>query len=204
MKINIQRNKWLQYALIYLMLIVNQSSLYHNFLNDYNYIIVIFFLVLTLFSNKWSKHIWGFLLFLLITCLVVRLYTLGGVGVTTWFTWASMILVAYHAIKINVKQFLYRYVNLVSLMAFISLVGFLLGILFPQLFELSPFNYEIVSAWKDWKSSTDFVLYHYHAHGLFLFVLNENHLTRNCGIFTEPGIYQMILNSAIFYPIIFR
>lgn len=37
-----------------------------------------------------------------------------------------------------------------------------------------------------------------HGKGFFLFSYLEMHPTRNCGFYTEPGVYQIVLNSTLY------
>lgn len=198
MKIKIQYRKWTQYTLIYLMLVINQSQLFESFLKNYDVFILSLLLAPIVLNKKFrNQHTLLFLGFLLLCCAFTHFFV-GGVGIDMWVRWALQILIVSVAILYDKTNFLTRYVKIVVFLAAISLLGFFMCLVAPEIVkELSLIRYSVLDQ-KTWISGTKYISSPFYTYGLFLFTARENGWTRNCGIFTEPGVYQIVLNTALF------
>lgn len=204
MSLKLSKNALLQYVCIYIMLFVNQSSAFHNIYSSYALIIAVFFCFLIALKKRLDAYSIGFIALLFFFMYVVRIRTDGGVGIGAWAMWACMISTTYFTICLNRKMFIPRFIRLVYFLAIVSLICYLISLVSPEVLRniLTPYNN--ASYWRQWSNSTDYIAHSYKAYGLWFYVLNDNHITRNCGIFTEPGIYQMVLNTALFFLFFFE
>ena len=191
MKLKISKHNTAQILLIYLMLLSNQSIIYESTLKNFAVILVglvggyLFFR----YREKIVKD-YGVLLasFLFAVSMFVRLLV-GGVGILAWADWCLKIFLVVAAVRIDPERFLTNYLKLVYVLAICSIVGFLMDLIDPNLWGLiTPFSTMSVMGNK--------------LHGMFLYVTGD--LDRNRGLFTEQGVYQIVLNTAIFICAFFR
>lgn len=204
MNIKLQPSKMIHYLLIYFMITVNQSYLYENYISKYNSIIIILVFLLLMSKRKYRNlYSLTFLAFMLAAVTFERFYT-GGIGLRAWMSWAVKILVTLYAIQYNKELFITRCVKVMTFLAGVSIIGFLLSIISPGfLRSILIAHYPTTFKNVTWSSATNYIATPYYANGLLFFVFRENQM-RNCGIFTEPGVYQMILNSALFLILFFK
>lgn len=199
MKSKFQLSNMIHYILIYFMITINQSQLYKNFINRYDLSIVILMSFLLLSKRKYRDfYSFAFLAFILYAVTFIRFYS-GGVGLRAWEFWAVKILVTLYAIQYNKELFITRFIKVTTFLAGVSIIGFTLSIISPGvlrsiLLAHYPTSIQILK----WTSANNYIATPSYTHGLLFFTLRDNEMTRNCGIFTEPGVYQMILNSALF------
>lgn len=188
------------YIYIYIMLLFNQSSVFHNIISKRIEVAIGALLVTIVLTTKLYKcqlkYIAMIIAVLLAICCFVQLYT-SGVGLAAWKLWTAMLLATYLGVVANSKNMFPNYVKVVYFLAIISLVGYIGSLLFLDKLKAFLYTYQNASTWRIWIGN-DFTTHRHYAHGLFLYVINDNQNGRNCGIFTEPGVYQMILNSAMF------
>ena len=183
MKWTISKSAIKGYFLIYFMILVNQTILYESTFRPLNPIIFSLLFIFCLLHRDISsnKVIW-LIGFLLLSVIFVRL-RVGGIGIDVWLDWGIKILITYIAVKYNNRNFLTRLMNLILIIAVFSLFGFFSEMINPNI----------------WKSITPFTtqsLFGNKLSGLFLYVSGD--LKRNRSLFSEPGIYQMIINAALF------
>lgn len=190
----IRKSAVIQYFLIYLMLLIPGSCLYAKYLvsDAKYYFLIMFYVLLIVLRRKYrSKYILLFLGLLLSFTIFTRLLN-GGAGITSWLQFALCILSTQIAISADIKQFLGRWIKLVTLFALISIIFWAVFCLFPNLVNMWPaanfFTQTLGTG--DWATT-------YHGKGVLLYSYLEIHPTRNCGIYTEPGVYQIVLNSAL-------
>jgi hypothetical protein len=118
---------------------------------------------------------------------IIRM-TVGGIGMDAFTVWIVYILSASVAFDFNREKFVSRYVRLVVFMSVISLIFFVLVQINSSLaIALTPFHFIGGSDYQG-----DVIM-----HGLFLYTVNPWHITKNTSVFGEPGVYQIVLNSAI-------
>ena len=202
MKIRINYKEIIGYISIYFLLIANQSQLYSVFLYKYSFIIVVVFGVLIILK-KGIRYDYS-LVFILLLLLIVSFvrYTIGGVGINAWINWSVPILVTTYAIIYNKFTFAKRFINIVTFMAAFSLFGYLLGVFAPNIWHAISISYNTNSEVRTYTGETVYTFSWVRAHGLFFFSLPDNRVSQNHGIFTEPGIFQMVLNSALFFIVV--
>lgn len=186
-----------QYFLIYLMLLIPGSCLFAKyFLGDWKYYVLLVFYAALFVSGKKYREGYApvFALLLLVFVVVTRLITDGGAGLSAWMQFAVCLASVHFAVCCNRRMFLTRFVKLVCVFSVISLVFWLLFLVFPQLADIYPAQtYFTQSIGSDPAWAKD-----YYGKGLFLYSYLEIHPTRNCGIYTEPGVHQIVLNGALF------
>ena len=201
MRIRINIPAFRQYFLIYLMLIVNQSNFYQYFIKDNTIVAtaLLLFVLFFLLKNHCKTSVYGTGLCALMLFFVVFNRILnGGIGVIFWYEMAIKILVVVAAVLSDREHFLKRFLKTVYVMAIISFVFWIPQLLgFPiQRYLLPTIETAQYRAIYDMYGNRSIV--HETCSGLFLSSYISNAPTRNTGIYTEPGIYQMVLNSAIF------
>lgn len=195
----IKKSSILQYTALYLMLIINQTNLYMKFFDGRIVLTLILGFAAILLVKARKRCISGFvfLILMLMSVIFVRVMT-GGVGINFWYEIAIKVLVVYVAIIVDEVHFFDRYVKLVSLLAGISLVFFafqLGGLNLAKIF-FSGHNTSYINVTYDYQGNR--FVSNYLCYGTLLYSYLTYYPNRNVGIFTEPGIYQMVLNSAIF------
>lgn len=200
MRLRVRKSAIIQYLFLYLMLIFNQSNLYRYNLMPYRIIILgILLITVVLCSRRIQFPTAPFLLLLLFAVIWERIYS-GGTGMETFADYSIPILATVVALQIDRDLFLTRMIKLIVFIATASLIGTVVAFILPDLLKLTPNQF--VTGWGSsiWTSATDYTTIYYKGYGLFLFswIDRAGGLSRNIGIFTEPGIYQMVLNSAVF------
>lgn len=154
--------------------------------------IAIIVIVYTLVFQKKTREreVLIFLGLLLVNIVFVRCINGGGIGITIWITWMIQIMSIYSAYLLNKEKFFSRFVKFVAFYAVISLVCYAL---------------QIVGVWK---SLTPEIVYGgmqfkgilpLHVAGL-----HGDKVGRNLGVFYEPGLYQMPLNTALYFILFFQ
>lgn len=184
-----------QYFLIYIMLIMSYSCMAVFYLNQniVNIALLCFFCILLLKHKKYRNSYAIFGILILLTGVVFQRLLSGGAGLSGFLQLAMPILCANMAICSNKKEFLNRYLKVVCWFAVISDIFWLVFLVFPQIEKV----WLAVEYFTQAIGSKGYETY-WHGKGVLLYSFLEIHPTRNCGIFTEPGVYQIVLNSALF------
>lgn len=201
----------LQFLLLYLLLLANGSRVGTMLLaSEGNARIVELCIiavgVLTMlykpykYSNKYSML---FLLFLFCSVLFVRLVS-GGVGITVFLEWSAYIFLVVLTVCIDVENFTTRFIKLVYYLAVISLVFFAIQILAPDVIKMLFEGYDSNYLYRIWSSATAYKLYSYEAWGKFIYNMLESEMSRNLGIYSEPGCHQIVLISALYIMLFMR
>lgn len=191
MSIIISKHNTAQILLIYLMLLSNQSIIYESTLK--NFVVVLAGLAGGYLFLRYRGKIvndYGVLLaiFLLAATVFMR-FLVGGIGILAWADWCLKIFLVVAAVRIDTERFLTNYIKLVYVLAVCSIVGFIMDLINPNIWGfITPFYTMSVMGNK--------------LHGMFLYVTGD--LARNRGLFTEQGVYQIVLNSALFICAFFR
>ena len=200
MSLKVKPKVVIHYLLIYFMIILNQSNLYKYFLAEYNSILLVVLVGILIIKKRYRDYsILGFCLFLLIDVIITR-FIVGGVGLSAWINWVLKIGFCYVAVKYDsIESFIKRYINVVVFLAGCSLVGYLIGIAFPSFFTSGLFTkYDtLFISERTWISENSYLAKYYNSFGTLFYTFTEHETLRNVGIFSEPGVYQMVLNSAI-------
>lgn len=205
MKIKINKRTLIQYIMIYMILVFNGSRLLSIMLEEnYNilYGIEIGFVLLGIFLafvKKAYRNQYVYLYIVLSLCsIIVTRLLVGGVGLTIWLEWTLYILITYIAIQINVNTFLRNYISFVYVLAFISLIFYSIQLVNPDMLKVVFNEYNSGFTHTIWESGSVYTVIPYKSWGAILYNMREGEMNRNLGIFTEPGVYQIVLNSAMF------
>lgn len=198
-----------QYVLIYLMMLFNGGVLYPVLEADMptslmiityaivGYGIAVFFIKKREYENWYCMVI---SIFLLLSIIFVR-YTVGGVGINSLMEYLVCIMVAMLAACVDRELFVTRIINLVYAIAEISVVCYLFQINSPEWLKMIFKPFASTFGYNDWSSAAyggNVVRASYMAWGKLFFSMRDGEMSRNLGIFTEPGNYQIVLNSALF------
>lgn len=200
----ISKSKLTGYIIIYFMLLCNQSNFSEIHMIPYRTIImlILFGLFLIKAKGEIKTYCLLFILFLVTYALLLRL-GVGGIGIQIIAQFFVDILVVWLAVSINKQHFWERYVKTVVFFASISLMLWLLSILQINIWDQLTPEVNSLMSYRIYSDSSTYKEFSYKLHGMFLY----SHRTvdmRNVSIFTEPGIYQMVLNTAIFVLLFLR
>jgi hypothetical protein len=197
----IDKKKIFQYVLVYIMLLVPGSNLFTCYLTgNVKYYFVIGLFVLCFIGSAKYREVYGILLTVILfaSVLFTRLLT-NGAGIGAFFDFAVCVLTAHMAICCDREFFLARFIKMVELLALISVVFWLVFLFFPTLVERWPAQEYLINA----VGSPGYETYWY-GKGLYLYSYVDMHGFRNCGFYTEPGKYQVVLNSALLILLFWR
>lgn len=199
--IKIKKSAVLQYFLIYLMLIIPGSCLFNKVLlgNVKYYILIALYGFLFIINKKYRKPY--AVVFCSVLFLIVGFQRLisGGVGINAWLQFAVCILSVQFAIACDTENFLNRWIKMVIFFSVISIIFWSVFCIVPNIVNIWPartFYTQSIGS-KGWETV-------WHGKGVLLYSYLEIHSTRNCGIYTEPGVYQIVLNSALFILLFWR
>ena len=199
MALIIRKKATWQHILLYFVYMLNDSFLYKNFVSGYNLVIFVTLVFLTtIVKGKRPLFIWGFLAFSLASVTIVRIMQ-GGVGLDAWLRWAVPILLVYYAFSVDKDHFLHRWVKLVVVMSAISLIFWLACQIDADLIRrLLPSHYSVGQSVLYWTSSTSAVYQTEYGDGLLFYAVRNFETDRNNGVFSEPGLHQMVLCATLF------
>ena len=200
------KNAILQYFFIYLMIILNQSHIYRLYIEPNKSVQIVIIGLLTiylLYKYKFKASRAFFIsVFILASIIFVR-FIKGGVGVTMSYEIIMRVFVVYAAILTNVDKFWTRFVKVVVFFAGISIIGWVQQVAGLDIMRKIAPGHVDYRELVTWNTGYKVVTKRY-VYGILLYTTSQLEPTRNVGIFTEPGIYQMILNSAIFVLLFFN
>lgn len=204
MKGKIEKTALLQYIFIYLSMQYFGGRIPAALGNN-----VFFTLVLILVAGTYLVHMgWlfrdggkvnKFIFFEIIMACFLAIEYIYMDGGMTWGTILSFLLrfmVVHISINSDPKNYLTRLIKMILVFAVISdMIYFSQLMGFSSIWNaLSHFAYRIHS--DNWASSDTY--------GLFLIVFKLDDLQRNSYMFGEPGEYQMIINTALFFLLYFE
>ena len=200
----ISKSKLIGYIIIYFMLLCNQSNFSEIYMTPYRTIIMLILLGVFLIKAKGKIKTYCFLFisFLVAYALLLRL-GVGGIGIRIIAQFFVEILVVWLAVSTNKQYFWERYVKTVVFFASISLILWFLSVLQINIWDQITPEVDSLMSYRIYSDSSTYQEFSYKLHGMFLY----SHRTvdmRNVSIFTEPGIYQMVLNTAIFVLLFLR
>ena len=200
MKIVLKKQALLQYLLIYIMFLIPGSCLFQVYLGNEKYFIILGFFVLLFLTQKKYRINYGILFTLILAILffVVRIIV-GGIGIQVWAQFAVCVLSAQFAISCDPKNFLTRWTKLVVFFALVSVLFWFFFTISPQVADSWPAEEYFVQTIGIDQWAND-----YYGKGLLFYSYLDVHPDRNCGIFTEPGVYQTVLNSTLFILLFWR
>ncbi len=205
-KLLISKTIILQYFAIYMLIMMNSSRIWvviqhRNEILTYAIKICIIAIWLWFILKSGGKlrngRDVGFILFLSAATIIVRLLN-GGAGLDVLSEWITYIAIVDISIEISKEHFLDRFINVVYFLSIISIVCFIIQLSMPgvlkSIFAQYDSNFTEYIGW----GPSGAIYGSPKAWGKFLFTLDERNVTRNLGVFSEPGCYQIVLNSSIF------
>ena len=205
----IRKSALIQYVLIYLMMIYNGGVLYYTIQGEnpiYNQvvsyaIILIGFIAILFNKRKYSNRYCLYISLILAIGVIVVRYTVGGVGLSVLVEYLSCIMMAFLAVCVDKSMFSTRMINVVYYFAGLSVICYFIQLFYPDILKtiLTPFSSTF--SYNDRSAATyggSVIRVPYTAWGKLFFTMREGEMTRNLGIYTEPGNYQIVLNCALF------
>lgn len=181
---------FLQYASIYILILMTSSLIYPEYMEIFFliniFISIIIFIKYRLFINKNDMTF----IFILSTILIFLFwYTNGGISIQSIINTITTIFFTSLYFKFNREDFINKYINIISVIAIISIIGYIsditntLNIIIDKLPSLINSN-PILGNPKG---------------GLIYVFRNINKINQNCGFCYEPGKYQFFINLAIYF-----
>lgn len=190
-----------QYVLIFVLFMVHGNRVFSIF-ND---IVLLFILGLGLVYVIVDQSIIGkeniyYLIFLLAELFWVLIYSEGSLMITTIFALLARFCIAFLAIGVDDRHFIERFVKLSVFIAGISLMGYILTLTIPDVLKdiLPKYSYYYISPWSGKRIERPT----YYA--LFFQFRGDADITRNIGMFNEPGLFQIILNTTLYFLVFFK
>ena len=197
MRIKFSPNTVLGYILIYFMLIWNQTNLSETFLKQYMLPITIIFIGWVFLKSKRLTNWCGLASTVIIIFAILIRFTVGGIGLEAVLTILSSIYIVAIVVIYNRENVFERLVKVIAFLALCSLFLWGLCSIFPRFYEILVPEYNSLMTYRIYSDSENYKEMHYVCRGLFLYTMRSVD-GRNSGIFTEPGVYQMVLNIAVF------
>ena len=152
--------------------------------------IVAIIYVLSFHRETREKGIVTFLGLLLVNIVFVRYINGGGLGITIWTRWMIQIMSIYSAYLLNKEDFFTRFIKFMAFYAGISLLCFTL---------------QMIGIWKIITPSITYGGMQFKGIlPLHVAGLHGDKVGRNLGVFYEPGLYQIPLNTALYFILFFQ
>lgn len=173
-----------QCLLIYIMIISHGANIYDLNFPNIRYIVIAIgagvILIKEKFKNNYMIHAAGILLF----SGVLMVAHFQPYFIVVALRLVEPLIILYAAYTVDKERFFFRYLKVVLIFAVISLVCYYFQIVNPGVLvaNLKPF--------PGWGNSPWYGTLFYTYRNMYAGI-------RNNGIFSEPGLFQMILNSAI-------
>lgn len=187
------------YLLIYLMIAMGDSFLFDRALVHACSLIApaVLFCVI---ANRDTQYVYPLIILCLgfLSMLFVR-STSNAMGPSEFLMWTAMICITVLAVAFDVANFLERLIRLSAVLVIISLIIYCISQFIPAIWShISLFSFPLSFGDDCWFDSYAKVTTYYQAHGLILYVDRGFEADRNVGIFREPAVYQILLNSLVF------
>lgn len=190
-----------QYFLLFLFMMIHGNRL----LTIYNDIILLGVLFIGLLTIITRQSVFGkknilFLAVLAGFLLVVSAFSSGSLMLTTVLMVLSRFTIAFLAYGVDKDNFVSRFIKMVYVLSLISLLGFALTQLIPDALKsvFPKYVYYYTSPW----SGQAIARPTYYA-GIFQFRADAD-ISRNIGMFNEPGLHQIVLNTAIYFMLFYK
>lgn len=179
----------IQYIFLYLFLICHDATIYRENTILFRIVIICISIAAILLMKRIS-FIW--------LCYIIGtiIYISFRGGTMSVLNLIEHILIVYVTINIDKENFCERFVKICMVFIIISLPFYILGVLKPNIL-LSIFKNETSVGWA-YNGNP------YYMRGRFFYTVRKMELYRNNSIFTEPGVYQIILNSVLFILLFMR
>jgi len=196
MEISFKRSVIVQYLLIYVMYIIPGSCLFAKYLaGNLKYIALLgLYGWLILMKKKYrSAYALYFVVLFFVSTMFTRIYTGGGAGVSALFQFVIGVLSTQIAIYCDKEHFLPRWIKLVTFFAAVSILFWAAFYAVPSLANAYP-GLKFITGTEGSKGYERELP----GKGVFLYSYLKRHPTRNCGVFTEPGVHQIVLNMTLY------
>lgn len=195
----IRKSAIIQYTLLYLLLIMHGAVIWaiKYSLNYLALILIGMIAVIVIYKYRIAVPQWLFLSAIVLGVLYVLSGLRAGESLSHGFNFRTLIqiylnfLVAYAVISVDREKCMTRFIKMVLFFTVISLVGY-------AICNLGGVNIlkSILPSYKYGMSSRTY-------YGKYFFSIlwgrfEEDGYTRNTGIYYEPGVHEIVLNSAIF------
>ncbi len=179
----------MQLLMIYLMLLSSRATLYAQNKTIAVYIMLAVCALITLYVPR-TRNTKLYVLFVMLagSLFLTRYINGGGLGMDYLLINVSTIWVTYIAYQLDKDRFAVRFVKVVTFFAAVSLVFWLLCFIMPSVMQTI-----LIGKTSFFKGTKGMLLY------TFRYATWAMGDTRNVGIFTEPGVYQIALNAAVFF-----
>lgn len=184
-------NELIHYSLLYLLFIMNGSTIYRTYHDPFLCVILILSLVIVVTRKiKLPTDLKLYLVGMTVAVSVVFIINDGGIGISALLNFTVPVMFTYVLARLDQKFFLKRLVNVIVVMSAISLVYFIISLRYQTFLTLiMPFKFQILP-WLNY-------------YGDLFYVIRPQEINRNTGIFNEPGLYQMVLNLGLFLMLFF-
>lgn len=196
MEIRFRKTVIAQYLLIYIMYIIPGSCLFAKYLTGnmkYLALLGLYGWLIVMKRKYRSAYSLYFVVLFLISTIFTRIYTGGGAGVSTLFQFVVGVLSTQIAIYCDKEHFLSRWIKLVTFFAAISIVFWAVFYAVPSLADSYP-GLPFITGTEGTKGYERILP----GKGVFLYSYLKRHPTRNCGLYTEPGVHQIVLNMTLY------
>lgn len=199
MKFKIKKSDF-QYLLLYFMMIVNQSCLYMYFIygTKIQFAIIAVLVVATFFSLRKSNLPYIGVLGALLLCTIVTRLTAGGIGLNSWIEYAIPLLLCICTVNYDVEGFPKRVLKIVTFFAGMSIVFYIFQLVFPSMLESLMVHYKTAFETKYYHTAYNYTTILDNGYGLLLHTFRENEIFRNKGLYTEPGVCEIVYNAGLF------
>ena len=186
-----------QYWLMYTILLMNQSvaSMRYDIVFYYFIIAIALVICASFCLNLLSKKRLLYPMVAMVVSIFVTRFTGGSAGIGYVVIVFSNLFAALLAYEIDREAAPRRYVNTICFFAVISIIMFAFSRVAPDLVRnllgLSFSQENIFSSGDGWVNGAT---WRYYGHIFYSFGREMN---RNCGLYTEPGLYAIVIISAI-------
>ena len=196
MEFSFKKSVVAQYFLIYVMYVIPGSCLFAKYLGgNLKYIALLGLYGWLIVTKKKYRSAYSlyFCILFLVSTIFTRIYTGGGAGVAALFQFVVGVLSTQIAIYCDKEHFLSRWLKTVTFFATISIVFWAAFYAVPSLVNAFP-GLSFITGTEGSKGYERVLP----GKGVFLYSYLKRHPTRNCGLYTEPGVHQIVLNMTLY------
>lgn len=168
-----------QYLLMYVILLFHGSALFRLYENQFYISVLIVAGLYLLFHPRLLFHKVMYFVYVIFFLLMVNV-VLNTLSLNSAFNVLSRFLLAFVAYQVNPKMAASRFLKIITFFAACSLIGFLIIIIDPNIITKFALHIDL----------PDKTFY-----GAFFFTFVDTQ--RNNGLASEPGFFQIYLNSAL-------
>lgn len=186
-----------QYLMIYVLIGSLGSNWYSYLLPFYGKLAIVVVAIITMVLRTKRFYDW-FLPCFVVACTTFTRFYVGGVGITSMVDLLLPVTVLIASVSLDREKFLRRFILAGTFLLMISLLCFAIQLINENLF-LTPVFLKYLQVVE---GSAGYESYLY-GHGAFLYSFVERHPVQNCGIFVEPGLFQMLCNSILLCLLVF-